>query len=295
MRDIRHIQYEPNDLLLRRRISDILFDTGYPDYAIALTGFRKVVGTSEIPIAGTDYANLYINPDFTDDEISVIVRHEILHVILNHRKRMQSHHKPMLWNMAIDYELSNYYSYYDDIVIANNERLRSGCSIAMQPEYQNMTAEEIYDKLLEDVQSGSSSDDTSDGESGESGGGESGGESDDTSGYDPHLDLSQDEQEELRDAMQKAVEQVYETLTDDEKEKLATSPLKPVGRSGLGGMADVFNQTSPPEPEEVNLYYDLRRFFLQQQNIGKGRSYKRPNKKYQHSKMKLLKNFGKPK
>lgn len=135
----------------RNRITNVLFATGYPDYALVLRSFHQVVPMKGKFIGGTDYTNLYINEDLTDDELSIVVRHEILHVMLRHNKRAPKGHKRNTWNMACDYELSNYYSVYDNHVLKNSERLHDGCYIARHSKYGGRTASQIYDLLIYDL------------------------------------------------------------------------------------------------------------------------------------------------
>lgn len=363
--------YKTDNRALRQRIVDILFDTGYPDYAIAVHGF-ECVNTLSDGIAGTDYANLYVNEQLSDTELGIVARHEILHVMLKHRKRQQSSFKPVLWNIAADYEVSNYYGYQDDLDIAASPLLSQGVSIAKTPEYCDMTAEEIYAALLakiqqqaQDQQQNQQNQEQQGGSGqGSAGQGGSGGQrqqnqppvpqeqgqnqqqqqpseqgqpnqqgteqpeqeqeqqgqgqqqeqdteqeqqeqpepeqpGQEQSGsqpkteqelldqleeeYNPYLDLSPDEQEGLRNSMQQAIQQAYNSMSDEDKAQLEQSVLFEPGVSGKGGTSDISLETDPPEPEEVKLYYDLRRFFLKQQNVEKGKSYKRPNKKYQNS------------
>jgi hypothetical protein len=187
--------------------------------------------------------------------------------------------------MACDFELSNYYGHHDDIVIAGSDKLKGGCSIATHPELQNMTAEEIYAEFMNQVQDAQSSG-KSEGEAEQSVQDEMAGDGSETDsengseGYNPHLDLSQDEQEELRQEIQDAVQTAYDELSDEDKERFQNSPLIPHEETQRGGIQDVDIACTPPEPEDVKLFYDLRRYFLKQQNVGKGCSYKKPNKKY---------------
>jgi len=306
------------DEVLRDRIVDILMTTGYPDYAIALGGFKQVLpmtenlkpypGMKRMPPGATDYQNLYVKEGMSDDETSVLVRHEILHVILRHKKRIQKHHKPRLWNIACDFELSNYYSAKDDKVIKDSEHLSPGCNVMECPEYAEMTAEEIYDKMIEqgagqeeeqiikmmlqmvsgqggqggkgDQEESEEGEGQGQGQEKEDGEGE---EEEGEFGFD--LDLSEDEQDKLREAIQAAINDGYDKLTDEQKQQMEDSPMQPGGKSGLGGTQHVHKKVRPPNPEELQLYYDLRRFFLRQQNVGKGQTYRKPNKKYQGTKI----------
>ena len=135
--------------LFRQRVQDVLFNTGYPDYALALNAFDEVVPIKK-KIGATDYRNLYLNEDLTDDELSIVARHEILHSMLKHHKRRPKKDCDRdLWNEACDYELSHYYSVYDNGVLASSSRLNTGCYVARVPELCGLTASQIYEKLYE--------------------------------------------------------------------------------------------------------------------------------------------------
>ncbi len=146
----KELSNEKRNAEFRNRVTEVLFNTGYPDYALVMRAFRQVVPVRGKLIGMTDYNNLYINEELTDDELSVVVRHEILHVMLRHNKRAPKGRKRMMWNMACDYELSHYYSVYDNHVIANSEKLHDACYIARHVKYGNKTAKQIYDALVLD-------------------------------------------------------------------------------------------------------------------------------------------------
>lgn len=359
---------------LRQRVMDILFDTGYPDYALALNGFAyvKALPDGSRSIGATDYKGMFLNAKLDDDELSLVARHEILHVMLRHNNRRKSSHKHMTWNVACDYELSNYYSAYDDEVVASSELLRNGATVSDSPEYAGLVAEEIYDKLLEErkkqqkqqqeqqqdqsqdnsvtivAMPGMPSDDSgNDPHSGGKGWGkprtdeeEESGENEDSKqvedaeqeeseesqgegqgeqegaeektkqeeqadgeGEQPDLsdeelaeqlekelselaaelsDLSDDEQEELYNKIKQAIEYNYDSLSPEQKSQMAASELvEASGISGIGGKdVGLAPIAEPPIPDAQKLFYSLRSFFIKQENVDKGRSYRRPNKKY---------------
>lgn len=136
---------------IRGRVADVLNESGYPDYALALNGFA---GVYEFPpevglVGATDFENLFLKANLTDEELSLVARHEILHVLLNHNKRIGRSRKPRTWNSAADFELSNYYTAHDDAVIEASDTLRDGCTVTTTPAFQGLVAEEIYDRIME--------------------------------------------------------------------------------------------------------------------------------------------------
>ena len=375
---------------LRQRVIDILFADGYPDYALALNGFKRVV---PLPVARknigcTDYENIYLKPTLTDEEISIVVRHEMLHVMLRHKARMTRQHKPNTWNLACDYELSNYYSAHDDKIMERSPILSKGCSVAIDAEYTGMTAEEIYQKMIDDrrrkqqeqeeqqQQEGSQStlelgsgsgdfnspgsssqkpedeendqeddqekeeqddeqekeggeeaqedesDDKQDDQDRQDGDGQGDGEdSESESDNDepgeneqPDLsdeeiaeqlerelseladqlgDLSQDEQDQLRDAIKQAVEDGYGNLSPEQQDQMANSEVvESSGADIAGSPAEQLPVRPMPDPQVLKLKYSLHRFFVKQENVDKAHTYRRPNKKYAGSGI-IMKGWGK--
>ena len=135
----------------KKRVRTVLLNTGYPDYALAIRAFNQVVAITGKMIGSTDGRNLYINEELNDDELSIVVRHEILHILLKHRAREPKRGlRFRLWNKACDFELSNYYSVYDESVIAQSEMLDGACYVGNSPQYADKTAPIIYNDLLEE-------------------------------------------------------------------------------------------------------------------------------------------------
>ena len=240
---------------LKPWLQDILFRDGYPDYAVALNSFRNVYAILGDLIGATDYQNIYINASLSDKEASLVVRHEILHVLLSHYSRRHLRN-PLLWNIAADYELSNYYDLRDCDELDSSPLLKDGCSVHTHPEFDNLIAEEIFVRL--DSKSINAN-------------------------YGVWSDLPKEDCSELREKLLETVKEWVDSLSEEDKQQLQDngSPfLAAEHRSGLGGNETPQTAvTSPPPSESQRLRYSLRRYFKHQQDVSKGRTFKRPNKK----------------
>lgn len=104
------------------------------------------VETRDLPTAGTDMEKIYFNPDFVEsletvDKVMFLIAHEVMHIALNHGSRLRSRN-PMIWNIACDFAI-NYI-----LVDAGLEMIEGGCYDA---KFANMSADEIYDELMKQV------------------------------------------------------------------------------------------------------------------------------------------------
>jgi hypothetical protein len=156
------------EYLAKKQIMDILSKQGYPTYAhlldlfdLNLTNDPSVVGYM-IPDKGV----IVLNRNLDIDQVSTIVRHEILHEYLSHQLRMQRHlgkekydnRTPTLHqliNIAGDYEISNrgYTEKDKNIVRAirlNGEVLKGLVTEDDHPDWVNLTIEEMFDKLYDE-------------------------------------------------------------------------------------------------------------------------------------------------
>ena len=99
----------------------------------------------------TDGESIYFYPNMflslTYRNVEFIIAHELMHLILDHLTRREDKH-PIIWNFACDYAV-NY-------LLHNNISNGRKDSIGEMPEgtlyeeeYANMSAEEIYDLLIE--------------------------------------------------------------------------------------------------------------------------------------------------
>ena len=101
------------------------------------------VETDQVPTAGTDMKNIYYNPKFFEampvPEVMFVIAHEVMHMALEHGLRLNGRN-PTLWNMACDF--------------ATNWTLTE-CGMTMPKEglidkqYANMSAPQIYEKLID--------------------------------------------------------------------------------------------------------------------------------------------------
>jgi predicted metal-dependent peptidase len=100
------------------------------------------VETTQIPTFGVDGKNLYFNPDYSATlpfpKLLGVIVHEILHCALNHMLRLgRRDHR--IFNIAADYAIN-------PLVIEAGFELPEGGLI--DPQYANMSAEEIYSRLI---------------------------------------------------------------------------------------------------------------------------------------------------
>ena len=149
----------------KRQIMDILRKQGYPTYAylldffdVHLTDNPNVIGALNL-----ETGEIILNKGLDIDQVSVIVRHEILHEYLSHMKRMQRHigddafnartaaeHNMM--NMAGDYEISNRgYTEADKRNVRriklNGQTLSGLVTEDDHPEWVDLSIEDMYDEL----------------------------------------------------------------------------------------------------------------------------------------------------
>lgn len=157
----------------KRYISNKLASQGYPTYAdifsefdLHLTSNPRVLGYM-VPAKGY----ITINRDIDEDNFSVIIRHEILHFYLEHEQRMLKHlakkhgidyskledmsiedlkkelYKDKTFNFAGDYEISNR-AYTEE----DKETIRKLHALVTEddhPGWEDLSVEEMYDKLME--------------------------------------------------------------------------------------------------------------------------------------------------
>jgi hypothetical protein len=97
----------PHDKLVKEQLIEHLIDNGYGTYAKRLKEFDVIVADmyNGVPIevaAMFPYGyEIVINPGFLDDpdedhamnQLSVIIRHEVLHFLLTHEQRLVDHLK----------------------------------------------------------------------------------------------------------------------------------------------------------------------------------------------------------
>lgn len=153
------------EYLGKQEVHRILAEQGYPTYAhlfdmfdLHLTNDPNVIGYM-IP----SKAVITVNENLDLEQVSVIVRHEILHEYLNHAARMEKHtgtknlssaqHQD--FNIAGDYEISNLgYTENDKKnirhIVINGVKLSGLVTEDDHPDWVGLSVEEMYDKLEEE-------------------------------------------------------------------------------------------------------------------------------------------------
>ena len=151
----------------KRQIIKVLNEQGYPTYGRLLSYF-DIYLTDNPEVVGymvPQQAKIVLNGDLDIDQISTIVRHELLHEWLNHGPRGEKFRKenPQLHpdidpkglsNIAADYEISNVGYTDKDKAIAR--RIKLGDQVLQglvtedqYPDWQKMSYEDMYRELLE--------------------------------------------------------------------------------------------------------------------------------------------------
>lgn len=118
----------------------------------------NIYGSTKLdpPTMATNGLNIVYHPDFvlsqSDAAIRFVLCHEILHCVGDHMSRRGNRH-PLIWNFAADYAINP---------ILNAEVLKdvfdwpleeNGKKMGLyEKKYEGMTAEVIYDLLIEDMQ-----------------------------------------------------------------------------------------------------------------------------------------------
>jgi len=115
-----------------------------PFFASLLLQLKVVDATQkpEIKTMATDGKNLFYNDDYinelSESEFIFVLAHEVLHVALEHHLRC-GRRDLRLWNIACDYAVNL------QLLNANIGKMPQG--VLLDPAYENMAAEEIYQRL----------------------------------------------------------------------------------------------------------------------------------------------------
>ena len=151
----------------KAEIIKILRKQGYPTYA-RLVDFFDIYLTDDPEVVGymiPNQAKIVLNKELNIDQVSTIVRHEVLHEYLTHGPRQQKFNKEHpelnphlaphdISNIAADFEISNR-GYTDaDKSIARRIKLGDKTLKALvtedeYPDWTDMSYEQMYEKLLE--------------------------------------------------------------------------------------------------------------------------------------------------
>ena len=162
----------------KNEVLDVLREEGYPTYARLLNMF-DVNLTSDPGVIGymsPSEGKIVLNKGLDIEQVSVIVRHEILHEYLTHEMRLLKHlaqsmgldyddlddikikdlkkelYKNSNFNIAADYEISNRgYTDADKETVRNiklNGQILTGLVTEDEhPDWTNLSVEDMFDKL----------------------------------------------------------------------------------------------------------------------------------------------------
>lgn len=148
----------------REQVIEELAKEGYVTYSNILSRFVLNL-TSDPQVVGYMHPGkgiIVINQNLDMDQVSVVVRHEILHEMLQHMERSIKHmgkwkaeHNMMLTNIAGDYDISNQsYTEKDKMnmraIKLNGAVLTCLVTEDQHPDWVNLTFEEMIDKLNEE-------------------------------------------------------------------------------------------------------------------------------------------------
>jgi predicted metal-dependent peptidase len=104
-----------------------------------------------VPTMATNGKVIYYNPAFVDsltpEEVQGVLAHEVMHCALAHHCR-RGQRQRRLWNKAADYAIN-------PLVLGNGLTLPAGALV--RAEYEGLSAEEIYSRLLDENGSGGGS------------------------------------------------------------------------------------------------------------------------------------------
>lgn len=132
--------------LLRARVQLLFKQPFFATLCLRL----NLIPTSLFPTMATNGKVIRYNAAFveslTPDELEGVLAHEVLHCALGHHCRRGSREKS-LWNIATDYAIN-------PIVLKNGLVLPKDRLV--HPDYEGLSAEQIYDRLLQEQSAGGS-------------------------------------------------------------------------------------------------------------------------------------------
>jgi len=127
-------------LNLTKARADLVF---YSPFYGAIVLRLKMKEDASQPTFAVDGYTIFYNPDFaatlTLQEFAGILAHEVLHVALLHHTRM-GNRIHIIWNMAADYAINP--------IVLKNPKLRLPKDALLDPNYEGMTAEQVYELLI---------------------------------------------------------------------------------------------------------------------------------------------------
>ena len=158
------------ELAAKRQLLDMLNKQGYPTYSRLLDHFHinLTEDPSVIAFMEPGKGRIVLNRGLDLSQVSMIVRHEILHEYLSHAIRAERHVGSDKWknrsaqdhdrfNRAADYEISNRgYTDEDKItarsIMLGGELLQGLVTDIDHPDWVDLSMEEMYDLLEKEMQ-----------------------------------------------------------------------------------------------------------------------------------------------
>ena len=156
-----------NEKKAKSQIMNFLAKQGYPRYAALLSNFdvNLTADPDTVAYVENDRARIVVNKNLYLEQLSVVIRHELLHRWLRHNYRLgqhvgqdkwdkRTHQQHMIGNIAADYEISNRgYTDEDKEVVRHlmikDKEMRGLVTEDDHPDWVDMSVEEMYDKLTE--------------------------------------------------------------------------------------------------------------------------------------------------
>jgi predicted metal-dependent peptidase len=121
----------------------------HPFFGNMATRLKIQEGSDWLPTAATDGRTIYFNRKFfeplTTKQVEFVIAHEILHNVFDHMSRRE-HRNPQIFNIAADYCV-NGQLVRDKI----GDHTIEGIKIFHYSKYYGMGAEEIYDKIFDEM------------------------------------------------------------------------------------------------------------------------------------------------
>jgi len=139
------MKFTTKDRLTKARVKMLL---KHPFWGNLATRMKLVEVNDWLSTAATDGRHFYYNKAFIDslddDELVFLFGHEVGHCVYNHMGR-RGEREAQVWNMAGDYLIN-------DMLITNNVgRKITKVPILHDTKYRDMTAEEVYDSLMQNA------------------------------------------------------------------------------------------------------------------------------------------------
>lgn len=149
--------YENDDLIAeaKKKVDEaVLYIVGkYKFFATFIFDMRTLY-TYRVPTMATDGRNIFVNPKFTvsltDEEVTFVICHEIMHSVLDHFKRadnmrlnQQNENIRRRWNIAGDHEL-NILLVDEGLITGDHLKKMGAC---YDEKWFDVPAEIIYERL----------------------------------------------------------------------------------------------------------------------------------------------------